>query len=109
MLGLCIESAINTKNISLLQDSIKQMEIFSIQFLLLSSRDGLKQADHTLRNKELPKSIIFSILHFLYEILETTHEAEFRSAVEDTLYYIFYFLGLLINCLYDKLGRPDSL
>lgn len=32
-----------------------------------------------------------------------------RAAIEDTLYYIFYYLGLLINCLFDKLGRPESL
>lgn len=43
MLGLCIESAINTHNIPLLHDSLKQFEMFAIQFLLLSSRDGLRQ------------------------------------------------------------------
>jgi hypothetical protein len=62
-----------------LQESLRQLETFAMQFLLLSSRDGLKQSDHAQRNRELPKSIISNVLHFLYVIRETVQESEIRS------------------------------
>lgn len=49
---------------------------------------------------------MLNVLHFLYEMIEGTNEQNIRSLLEDSLYYIFYFMGLLANSLSDKLGRP---
>ena len=80
-----------------------------MQFLLLCTRDGLKHSEHSQRNTELPKSIILSVLHFLYVMRESVAENELRTPLEDSIYHIFCFLSMLIYRLYDKLGQPDSL
>jgi hypothetical protein len=41
-------------------------------------------------------------------MMEADHEHNIRGLLEDSIYYIFYFLGLLTNSLCDKLGRPET-
>jgi hypothetical protein len=47
-------------------------------------------------------------MHFLYTILHTYYPKEYIDVIENTLYRVFVFMGLLISCLSQKLGDPDN-
>jgi hypothetical protein len=46
-IGLCVESSLNTANWDLFEQSIRSLKNFFLWFLLLSTRDGLRQEQHS--------------------------------------------------------------
>lgn len=44
---------------------------------LSCSRDCLRKRDHQLRNEKLPSRVVYYVVHFIYEMIETDcHEDE---------------------------------